>query len=291
MKKKSEGSGKKRFGNKPSDGKRNFSKNKGGKSTGNYKRRSGKGPSSFAKKVTRKDDGLMRLNKFIAHCGICSRREADELITAGVIRVNERVATELGMKIDPKKDKVYYDEKLLRGEKMVYLLLNKPKGYISTVDDPRKRKTVMDLVGGACKERIYPVGRLDRATTGLLLMTNDGDLTTKLTHPRYGVKKVYSVTVDKNLKHEDLRKLKEGVHLHDGFAQADVIEFTGTSKKEVGMEIHMGKNRIVRRMFDNIGFEVVRLDRVLFAGLTKKNLPRGTYRFLTQKEVDFLKMK
>jgi 23S rRNA pseudouridine2605 synthase len=237
------------------------------------------------------DEGMIRLNKFIANTGVCSRREADELISTGVISVNGKVVTELGTKIYP-TDKVQYGEQTLAQEKLVYLLLNKPKDYITTVDDPEKRNTVMELVDNATKERIYPVGRLDRNTTGLLLFTNDGELTLKLTHPKNGIKKIYHVMVDQNFKAEDMKKMREGFELEDGYIKVDDIQFVGDSgnKKDIGVEIHSGKNRIVRRMFEALGYKVVKLDRVMFAGLTKKDLSRGKWRFLTPKEVNFLKM-
>jgi len=233
----------------------------------------------------------VRLNKFIANSGICSRRKADELILAGAIRVNGKVVTELGTKID-KTDKVQYGDQLIHHEKHRYILLNKPKGYITTSDDPEKRNTVMQLILGACPERIYPVGRLDRNTTGLLLFTNDGLLTKKLTHPRYGIKKIYHVILDQPLKRVDLNEIANGIDLEDGFIKVDRIEFAGEGKdkRELGVELHSGKNRIVRRIFEKIGYRVEKLDRVYFAGLTKKNLPRGTWRFLEEKEINMLKM-
>ena len=238
----------------------------------------------------KRDDGLMRLNRFISHSGICSRREADDLITAGVVKVNGKVVTELGTRVDPKLDRIHYEDSLLKGEKLKYLLMNKPKGFISTVDDPRKKKTVMDLIGNGCKERIAPVGRLDRTETGVLLMTNDEELSRKLSHPTKGVKQVYSVSLNKEVTIGQLRKLREGISLEDGIAKVDKVDYSGKNKRDLGLEISMGKNRIVRRMFDNLGLEVMKLDRVLFAGLTKKNLPKGNWRFLSQKEVEFLQM-
>lgn len=237
------------------------------------------------------DDGLIRLNKYIANSGVCSRREADELILAGVVQVNGKVVTELGTKISP-DDKVQYDNQTIRNEKHVYVLLNKPKGYITTTDDPFDRKTVMALVADACKERIYPVGRLDRNTTGLLLLTNDGDIAKKLTHPKHKVKKVYQVELDKALTKNDMLKIADGVELEDGLALIDEIAYISdsSSKKEIGVELHSGKNRIVRRIFEATGYEVVKLDRVIFAGLTKKDLPRGKWRLLTEQEINFLKM-
>ena len=237
------------------------------------------------------DDGLTRLNKYIANTGVCSRREADVLIESGVVSVNGKVITQLGTKIGP-DDIVNYGGQTLRRETLKYLILNKPKDYITTTDDPQKRKTVMNLIDKACKERIYPVGRLDRMTTGVLLFTNDGDLAKKLTHPKHDIKKIYHVQAHKNVTKTDLKKLIDGVKLEDGIAQVDNIAYVGNGqdKKQIGLEIHSGKNRIVRRMFEAIGYTVVRLDRVTFAGLTKKDVPRGTWRFLTEKEVGFLKM-
>lgn len=234
-------------------------------------------------------DGLTRLNKYLSNAGICSRREADDLIKAGAVSVNGKVITEMGFKVGP-TDKISYGGETLRHQKKVYLMLNKPKDYITTTDDPQERRTVMQLIAGACKERVYPVGRLDRNTTGLLLFTNDGELTTKLMHPKFGIKKVYQVTLDKNLKGEDFQQLEEGVELEDGFIQPDALSYINGNKKELGIEIHSGRNRIVRRIFEHLGYEVVKLDRVVFAGLTKKDLPRAKWRFLTDKEVAFLKM-
>jgi 23S rRNA pseudouridine2605 synthase len=236
-------------------------------------------------------EGLVRLNKYIANAGICSRREADKLIEAGAVSVNGKVVTELGTKISP-GDKVQYGEQTLSREKHRYVLLNKPKGFITTTDDPQDRNTVMALVAHACKERIYPVGRLDRNTTGLLLLTNDGELAKKLSHPRFGIKKIYHVILDRNLAHNDLQAIREGIELEDGFTKVDAIEYVGDGKdkKELGMELHSGRNRVVRRIFEKLEYKVVRLDRVGYAGLTKKNLPRGKWRFLEDKEVSFLRM-
>ena len=235
--------------------------------------------------------GEIRLNRFIGMAGICSRREADDLITAGVISVNGQVATELGMKVKPGDD-IRYNGERIRNEKHVYLLLNKPKDYITTSDDPNDRKTVMELIAGACPERVYPVGRLDRNTVGLLLFTNDGDLARHLTHPSSRVKKVYQAELDKNFKVSDARRLQEGVELEDGISSVDEISIGNAKddKKVVGVELHSGKNRIVRRMFEALGYDVVKLDRVGFAGLTKKDLPRGRWRMLDEREVGFLKM-
>jgi len=261
---------------------------KDGKSGSFSKERPKKGGQ--AAKAKAPGDDSIRLNKYIASSGICSRREADELISAGVITVNGKNITELGTKIKPGDD-VRYNGKRMKTERKVYLLLNKPKDYVTTTDDPKERKTVMMLIQGACPERVYPVGRLDRQTTGLLLFTNDGELAKKLTHPSYNKKKIYQVNLDKGITSSDMKQLAEGVELEDGFIQADGISYvTGDNKKEVGLEIHSGRNRIVRRMFEHLGYRVSRLDRVYFAGLTKKNLPRGKWRFLSEKEVSRLQM-
>lgn len=234
---------------------------------------------------------LIRLNKYIADAGICSRREADKLIENGNILLNGKVVTELGTKVKP-GDEVVYNGKTLRSEKLRYLLLNKPKGFIATSDDPENRHTVMNLVEKACAERIYSVGRLDRNTTGLLLFTNDGELTTRLTHPKHGVKKLYHVVLDKPLSKNDLLRIMEGIELEDGTIKPDKINWVTDEmdKRHVGIELHSGRNRIVRRIFEQLGYEVIRLDRVIFAGLTKKDLPRGKWRFLEEKEVNILKM-
>ncbi|MFN7012711.1 MAG: pseudouridine synthase [Bacteroidia bacterium] len=247
---------------------------------------------NLKKKDSQKEnDGTIRLNKYIANTGICSRREADELIKAGAVSINGKIVTEMGYKVKP-GDIVNYGGQTIRQERKVYILLNKPKDYITTVDDPQKRKTVLELIKGACKERVYPVGRLDRNTTGLLLLTNDGELTKKLTHPTSGVKKIYHVVTDKSVSKQDMIKLTEGFRLDDGFTKADSAAYVDTaeSKKEIGIELHSGKNRIVRRMMEHLGYKVVKLDRVVFAGLTKKDLPRGRWRFLTEKEIGMLKM-
>ncbi|MCF0160124.1 MAG: rRNA pseudouridine synthase, partial [Bacteroidaceae bacterium] len=232
----------------------------------------------------------IRLNKFMANAGLCSRREADEFITAGVVSVNGVVVTELGTKVLP-TDEVKFHEDPVKLEHKVYVLLNKPKDYVTTTDDPEARKTVMQLVAGACKERIYPVGRLDRNTTGVLLLTNDGDLASKLTHPKFLKKKVYHVHLDRNVAHSDLVRIAEGLTLDDGEVHADAVSYASeTDKSQVGIEIHSGKNRIVRRIFEHLGYRVTKLDRVLFAGLTKKNLRRGDWRYLTETEVNMLRM-
>ncbi|WP_214072880.1 pseudouridine synthase [Mucilaginibacter sp. dw_454] len=236
------------------------------------------------------DDGLIRLNRYIANAGICSRRKADELIEAGVVSVNGVVVNELGLKVDPMKDEIRYNGETLKREKNVYVLLNKPKDYITTTEDPQERRTVMHLVEKASRERIYPVGRLDRNTTGLLLMTNDGDLADKLSHPRSAITKLYQVELSKALAQGDLNKLQFGIELEDGPIKPDAVSYvTGASKKEVGVQIHSGKNRIVRRMFEHLGYEVVKLDRVVYANLTKKDLPRGRWRYLDEKEIIQLK--
>lgn len=232
----------------------------------------------------------VRLNKYLANVGICSRREADEFIQAGVVSVNGQVVTELGTKVLRTDDIRFHDQKVSM-EKKVYVLLNKPKDCVTTSDDPQQRKTVMDLVKNACPERIYPVGRLDRNTTGVLLLTNDGDLASKLTHPKFLKKKIYHVFLDKKVTAHDMQQIATGITLEDGEVHADAIEYaSATDKSQVGIEIHSGKNRIVRRIFESLGYRVVKLDRVLFAGLTKKNLRRGDWRFLTEKEVDMLRM-
>ena len=231
----------------------------------------------------------IRLNKFMANAGICSRREADELIQKGLIKVNGNPVSELGVKITP-KDIVEYKDQVVSAEKKCYILLNKPKDCVTTSDDPNGRKTVMDLVKGACQERIYPVGRLDRNTTGVLLLTNDGDLASKLTHPKYVKKKMYQVWTDKPISEDDMQHIADGVELDDGPIHADAVSYVSpTDRKQAGIEIHSGRNRVVRRIFESLGYHVVKLDRVYFAGLTKKDLPRGRWRYLTQEEVNFLK--
>ena len=250
---------------------------------------------SLKKRIEYKEEHIdpnepIRLNKFMANAGICSRREADEFITAGAVTVNGQVVTELGTKI-LRTDEVMFHDTPITLEKKVYVLLNKPKDYVTTSEDPQQRKTVMDLVKDVCPERIYPVGRLDRNTTGVLLLTNDGDLASKLTHPKFLKKKVYHVYLDKNVTARDMQQIAEGIELDDGEIHADAIEYASDQdKSQVGIEIHSGKNRIVRRIFEALGYRVVRLDRVQFAGLTKKNLRRGDWRFLTEKEVEMLRM-
>ena len=264
---------------------------------GGYGQRPGYDPNakySLKKRIEYKEEHIdpnqpIRLNKFLANAGVCSRREADEFIQAGVVSVNGNVVTELGTKV-LRSDEIKFHDQPISIEKKVYVLLNKPKDYVTTSDDPQQRKTVMDLVKGACPERIYPVGRLDRNTTGVLLLTNDGDMASKLTHPKFLKKKVYHVFLDKNVAMTDLQKIAEGIELEDGEVHADAIEYANDeAHNQVGIEIHSGKNRIVRRIFESLGYRVIRLDRVQFAGLTKKNLRRGDWRFLTEQEVDMLR--
>ena len=238
--------------------------------------------SIFKKKTPARE--TIRLNRFIANAGVCSRREADALIEAGEVKVNGRVITEMGHQVKP-TDEIKHKNKVLKREKFVYVLLNKPKDFITTTSDPEDRKTVMELVKNACDERILPVGRLDRKTTGLLLFTNDGDLAKKLTHPSHHVKKLYQVGLDKAITKADFEKIVEGLQLEDGAVQVDDLAVVSEDFKTLGVEIHTGRNRIVRRIFEHLGYQVVKLDRVVYAGLTKKDLPRGKWRFLTQKEV------
>ena len=281
--------------------------NNGGGQQGGYNRQQGGGyrprtadynPNakySMKKQIEYKDvltdpDEPIRLNKFLANAGICSRREADEFITAGVVSVNGVVVTELGTKVK-RTDEIKFHDQPVNIERKVYVLLNKPKDFVTTSDDPQERKTVMDFVKGACKERIYPVGRLDRNTTGVLLLTNDGDLASKLTHPKYLKKKIYHVYCDKNVTKADLDQIVSGITLDDGEIHADAVSYASeTDKSQVGIEIHSGKNRIVRRIFEALGYRVIKLDRVYFAGLTKKGLRRGDWRYLTEQEVNMLRM-
>ena len=231
----------------------------------------------------------IRLNKYIAHAGICSRRQADIYISSGSIKVNNKIITELGFKVSS-SDAVHFDGVLIKSEKPTYILLNKPKGFITTTKDERGRKTVMDLISKASKNRLYPVGRLDRKTTGLLLLTNDGDLSKKLTHPSSEIKKLYHVVLDKAINKNDFLKIKEGINLKDGFIKPDELNYVnGKFKNEIGISLHSGKNRIVRRIFEFLDYNVVKLDRVIFAGLSKKNLPRGNWRALEKNEINFLK--
>lgn len=231
----------------------------------------------------------IRLNKYMANAGICSRREADEFITRGKVKVNGEVVTELGTKIT-RNDVIEYDDKVVTPERKCYVLLNKPKDCLTTSDDPNGRTTVLDIVKNACEERIYPVGRLDRNTTGVLLLTNDGDLASKLTHPKFVKKKIYHVWTDKDITEEDMQRIADGIELEDGEIHADAISYVSDDRNQAGIEIHSGRNRIVRRMFEHLGYRVIKLDRVYFAGLTKKNLPRGRWRYLTQEEVNYLRM-
>ena len=289
------------YGRQPQGGYNNnrgggYNNNRGG---GGFRQRTpGYDPNakySLKKRIEYKEENFdptepLRLNKFLANAGVCSRREADEFIQAGVVTVNGEVVTELGTKI-LRTDEVKFHDTPVSLEKKVYVLLNKPKDYVTTSDDPQQRKTVMDLVKDVCPERIYPVGRLDRNTTGVLLLTNDGDLASKLTHPKFLKKKVYHVHLDKNLTSHDMDQIREGITLEDGEIKADAVEYADEhDKSQVGIEIHSGKNRIVRRIFESLGYRVTKLDRVQFAGLTKKNLRRGDWRFLTEKEVDMLRM-
>ncbi|KGF44007.1 pseudouridine synthase [Prevotella bivia DNF00320] len=271
----------------------------GGYNQGGYRQRSAdydpNAKYSLKKRIEYKEEHIdptepLRLNKFLANAGVCSRREADDFILAGQVTVNGEVINELGTKI-LRTDEVKFQDKLVSLEKKVYVLLNKPKDYVTTSDDPQQRKTVMDLVKDACPERIYPVGRLDRNTTGVLLFTNDGDLASKLTHPKFLKKKVYHVFLDKPITANELQKISDGIELEDGEIKADAIEYANPEDQaQVGIEIHSGKNRIVRRIFESLGYRVVKLDRVMFAGLTKKNVRRGDWRFLTEKEVEMLRM-
>ncbi len=282
-----------------------FTDSRGRKAPGGPRKTSGKPPASRNENRKWKKEGgkarfhkpkdpgdeSIRLNKYIANAGVCSRREADTLIENGAISVNGKIVTELGTKVKP-GDVIMYGDQRLVNEKKVYILLNKPKDYITTADDPQGRKTVLQLIRGACRERVFPVGRLDRNTTGLLLFTNDGELTKKLTHPKHGVKKLYHVQLDNALAKADLEKIAQGVKIDNQLVVPDQVAYTesSTGRKEVGIELHSGQNRIVRRIFEEMGYKVTKLDRVTFAGLTKKDLPRGKWRFLTDKEVAFLKM-
>lgn len=250
--------------------------------------RGGKQKPAPVKKQKEANESI-RLNRFIAHSGVCSRREADELIRNGSITVNGKSVTDLGTKVTTHDD-IRYKNKRLSAEKKVYILMNKPKGYVTTVEDPHADKTVIDLISEACPERVYPVGRLDKETTGVLLLTNDGDLTGKLTHPKYNRKKIYHVFLDKPVARNDLFLLTEGVEIDGEMITADAVSYADPEDRtQIGIEIHSGQNRIVRRIFEKLGYKVSRLDRVYFAGLTKKNLPRGKWRFLTEKEINMLK--
>ncbi|MGS2763469.1 pseudouridine synthase [Sinomicrobium sp. M5D2P9] len=261
-----------------------------GRQGGERKESYARGNAPIRKKPLLKNPDEIRLNKYISNAGICSRRDADIYIAAGNVSVNGEPVTELGYKVKL-TDEVRFDGKVIRPEKKEYVLLNKPKGFITTTKDERGRRTVMELVSNASKSKLLPVGRLDRNTTGLLLFTNDGDLAKKLTHPKHGVRKIYHVELDKNLKQEDLVKIQQGLTLDDGFIEVDEVSYIeNTPKREVGIKIHSGKNRIVRRIFEHLEYDVIKLDRVIFAGLTKKDLPRGHWRPLTQQEVINLKM-
>lgn len=257
-----------------------------------YRRAEGKPVAAAKPKAgAAKTGGEVRLNKFIANSGICSRREADTYIQTGLVSVNGVIVTELGTKVNPEKDEIRFNNERIRGEKKVYIIMNKPKDYVTTLSDPHAEHTVMELISTSkCPERIVPVGRLDKATTGVLLFTNDGDLTEKLTHPSHQVKKIYHAFLDKNLTREDFNKILEGIELEDGPIAADSLAYVDDDKAQVGLEIHSGRNRIVRRIFEHLGYRVKKLDRVYFAGLTKKNIRRGEWRFLTEKEVNMLKM-
>ena len=282
------------YGDKPAYGERKFGDKKyGDRKFGDkpYKpgpRKHDDKPASYPKFTPEKQVGEMRLNRFLAQSGLCSRREADDFITAGLVTVNGQIVTQLGTKVLP-TDEVKFNGSRVQGEKKVYLVLNKPKGYVTSLDDPHAGKTVMDLVEGACTERIYPVGRLDKNSLGLLLFTNDGDLTKQLTHPSYLKKKIYQVTLDKPLARADMDRIAEGITLEDGEIFADEISYVKENKQEIGIEIHSGRNRIVRRIFEFLGYTVTKLDRVYYAGLTKKNLKRGAWRFLSREEVERLK--
>ncbi len=283
------------YGRKPhrEGGAPRSSRNDGGRGTYGDNRpkrsyRAGDRPGYYPKYAPSKMPDEMRLNRFLAQSGLCSRREADDYIQAGLVTVNGVVVSELGTKVKPSDDVRFNDERI-QGEKKVYLVLNKPKGYVTSMEDPHADKTVMDLVKNACTERIYPVGRLDKNSLGLLLFTNDGDVASQLTHPSLEKKKIYQVTLDKPLTRADMERIAEGITLEDGEVYADEIAYTGDNKKEVGIEIHSGRNRIVRRIFEHLGYSVQKLDRVYYAGITKKNLKRGAWRFLTREEVERLK--
>lgn len=290
--------GERKFGDKPAGDRKFGNKGYGDKKFGDRKfgdkpykpgfRKHDDKPASYPKFTPEKQIGEMRLNRFLAQSGLCSRREADDFITAGLVTVNGQIVTQLGTKVMP-TDEVKFNDSRVQGEKKVYLVLNKPKGYVTSLDDPHAGKTVMELVEGACTERIYPVGRLDKNSLGLLLFTNDGDLTKQLTHPSYQKKKIYQVTLDKPLARADMDRIAEGITLEDGEIFADEISYVKENKQEVGIEIHSGRNRIVRRIFEFLGYTVTKLDRVYYAGLTKKNLKRGAWRFLTREEVERLK--
>ncbi|MDL2224293.1 rRNA pseudouridine synthase [Bacteroidales bacterium OttesenSCG-928-M06] len=276
-------------------GQRPLNRNNNNNRNFNQDNRNSNSKYSFAKQQKYREENfdpneLLRLNKYLANAGVCSRREADEFIKSGVVKVNGETVSELGTKVK-RSDSVSFHDQLVKLEHKIYILLNKPKNCVTTADDPQERLTVMDLVKSACHERIFPVGRLDRNTTGVLLLTNDGDLSSKLTHPKFLKKKIYHVWLDKDVSIADMQKLAEGIELEDGEIHADAISYVGEdAKDQVGIEIHSGRNRIVRRMFETLGYHVIKLDRVYFAGLTKKNLKRGKWRFLSEKEVSMLRM-
>jgi 23S rRNA pseudouridine2605 synthase len=260
-----------------------------GRQGGNYRKKSySRGNAPIKRNSGNTNPGnpdLIRLNRYVANAGVCSRRDADTYIAAGNVTVNGKTITEMGFKVN-RSDEVRFDGRLLNPEKKEYILLNKPKNFITTTSDEKGRRTVMELISNASKARLLPVGRLDRNTTGLLLFTNDGDLAKKLTHPKHGVRKIYHVVLDKNLKAADMKMISSGIELEDGLVKADEVSYINNApKKEVGIELHSGRNRIVRRLFEHLGYEVVKLDRVVFAGLTKKDLPRGHWRHLSQQEV------
>jgi len=264
-----------------------------GKSRGGFSRGGVKGKFLGRRRpepAPKKDDGLMRLNRFLSNAGIASRRDADKLIELGLVKVNGKVVTELGMKVDPRVDVVKYDDKNLKPEKLQYVILNKPKDYLTTSEDPLERKTVMHLIEGACKERIYPIGRLDRMTTGLLLFTNDGEMARRLTSPRNGFPKLYHVETIEKIRGEHIDAIREGVKLEDGFIKAEEISLVSGDPRQVGLRVNSSKDRIIKSLFEHFKYTVKKVDRVMFASLTKRDLPRGRYRHLTDTEVNFLKM-
>ena len=279
--------GKRSFGEREFKGKRAYGMVKNFDEKKSYRGVQSYSPAQRAPRA-KADEGV-RLNKYISNSGICSRREADDYITAGLVSVNGVTITELGTRVYP-KDVVKFNDERIKGEAKVYIVMNKPKDFVTTMSDPHAERTVMQLVEGKCAERVYPVGRLDKATTGVLLLTNDGELADKLTHPSFEKKKIYHVFLDKNFKRTDMDSLLEGIKLEDGFIQADALSYIDEDKTQVGVEIHSGRNRIVRRMFEHFGYKVKKLDRVYFAGLTKKNLRRGQWRFLTEQEIAMLKI-
>jgi 23S rRNA pseudouridine2605 synthase len=264
-----------------------------GKSRGGFSRGAVKGKFMGKRRpepAPKKDDGLMRLNRFLSNAGIASRRDADKLIELGLVKVNGKVVTELGMKVDPRVDIVKYDDKNLKPEKLQYVILNKPKDYLTTSEDPLERKTVMHLIEGACKERIYPIGRLDRMTTGLLLFTNDGEMARRLTSPKNGFPKLYHVETIEKIRGEHIDAIREGIRLEEGFVKAEEISLVNGDPRQVGLRINNSKDRIIKNLFEHFKYTVKKVDRVMFASLTKRDLPRGRYRHLTETEVNFLKM-